>query len=560
MNFCKRNHRFVLNEMFSSNVVKWLIFFDFFVADIGVFSSHLDPANLFCEKDRVYLNGGSFCDGFSQCTDDSDEAYGCDLYSCGTAKFKCLSDGSCKDIKVRCDTRKDCLDGSDELHCGHETNIEQCHLQQNRFLCQDKLKCLDFKFICDGVCNCFDCSDEWHGCSIYDEYLCEACSNGCSSGIYKVSDFYKSFSHSQADFKCRDTLSYDPCGQKCFYYGNSLTFRCLNDENYHIRGVNGVNNDKCYNSVSFKNLLIYSTDDEIKMFFFSSNKTSTLQTGVDCTALTAAHHFVYCATFVGGFGLILKISVVSKKTYEIVKLNSKVTSIAVDWITNNIYFTTNSSLSVCVNNGEFCTQLKNCTSSCSSVSLAPKFGLMFWIDNDVIMKAAMDGSSESILVKELGPKLISSMADELTDNLYWIHLSLPEHEGADVKSMNFYIHPSSRSIWNLYTLEKDCFTFAVFENTVYYTRAGHNTIYRFKRRIDELDNLSNDFDILTVDRNASSVKYLYAYNSLLQRSKVTNPCNGVSCSDLCLLRPSTSSKGLIYTCMRRNITSNKIAD
>lgn len=54
---------------------------------------------------------------------------------------------------------------------------------------------------------------------------------------------------------------------------------------------------------------------------------------------------------------------------------SPVTSIAVDYITNNVYFTANESLFVCTNSAEHCTQLRCC--GVSQVVLAPTFGYNF---------------------------------------------------------------------------------------------------------------------------------------------------------------------------------------
>lgn len=110
-------------------------------------------------------------------------------------KFKC-SNGTCLDINVRCNTRQDCSDGSDELNCGkqhseyfvmdfeHWTNknkptlmfvnyitgddikVENCSLSDGKFLCYDKLRCLDLEYACNQECNCFDCSDENENCTL----------------------------------------------------------------------------------------------------------------------------------------------------------------------------------------------------------------------------------------------------------------------------------------------------------------------------------------------------------------------------------------------------------
>ena len=47
-----------------------------------------------------------------------------------------------------------------------------------------------------------------------------------------------------------------------------------------------------------------------------------------------------------------------------------VTSISVDYITNNVYFTSNGAISVCTNDGTFCTELLCC--DIRFMVLAPK--------------------------------------------------------------------------------------------------------------------------------------------------------------------------------------------
>lgn len=47
---------------------------------------------------------------------------------------------------------------------GDETDIDNCTLQNGKYLCEDQLKCIDFKYACDDRCNCLDCSDESTQC------------------------------------------------------------------------------------------------------------------------------------------------------------------------------------------------------------------------------------------------------------------------------------------------------------------------------------------------------------------------------------------------------------
>lgn len=52
----------------------------------------------------------------------------------------------------------------------------------------------------------------------------------------------------------------------------------------------------------------------------------------------------------------------------------QISSIAVDWITGNVYFTSQYSLSVCTRNGKICNKLKTSVFEIKYVALVPKFG------------------------------------------------------------------------------------------------------------------------------------------------------------------------------------------
>ncbi|XP_067006333.2 very low-density lipoprotein receptor isoform X2 [Anabrus simplex] len=133
------------------------------------------PENFLCHDGRC-MTATVFCNGHEDCSDGSDESNCTGLLeessgeqtsmesivlpppvynkgNCSAFEFHCLDD-TCIPINLRCDTRNDCPDGSDELQgC---TRPLKCH---DGFICPDG-HCLPFEWQCDGSKDCLDGSDE----------------------------------------------------------------------------------------------------------------------------------------------------------------------------------------------------------------------------------------------------------------------------------------------------------------------------------------------------------------------------------------------------------------
>ncbi|OON15605.1 Low-density lipoprotein receptor domain class A, partial [Opisthorchis viverrini] len=80
--------------------------------------------------------------------------------------FACAS-GECIDIRMRCNGRPECADGSDERGCGPS----RCMI--NQFPCASG-ECIDARLQCNGQKDCYDESDEY-GCTTRcrpDQFMC----------------------------------------------------------------------------------------------------------------------------------------------------------------------------------------------------------------------------------------------------------------------------------------------------------------------------------------------------------------------------------------------------
>ncbi|XP_055374705.1 basement membrane-specific heparan sulfate proteoglycan core protein isoform X7 [Condylostylus longicornis] len=81
------------------------------------------------------------------------------LCHCYQYKFACLNYGQCIPLKLLCDNKNDCFDGSDEKLCYSEaphTTPDDCGAEE--FYCDHN--CFPYYFRCDGIFHCMDKRDE----------------------------------------------------------------------------------------------------------------------------------------------------------------------------------------------------------------------------------------------------------------------------------------------------------------------------------------------------------------------------------------------------------------
>ncbi|XP_065214167.1 vitellogenin receptor-like [Planococcus citri] len=527
----------------------------------------------------TYISNRLVCDGKIDCVGNSnfnrtyhDDSNNCDQANCGPGKFNCRTSElhharwqmsyTCKNATVRCNTLDDCFDTNDEYNCGDEIDVENCSLGRGKYLCDDGLRCLDFNLTCDGFCNCFDCSDEKNGC-LNDGYSNDNTVKSSQIACFKSPNGPLCCSEFDSIY-CQECDSRnDICDHKCVQLVNTSYSGCFCDENYVAR-FGDIRNSKCWPQNNMVNgiTLLYWTNRRFRSRnLFTHTDYVLKELTYECTASTAAHDYSYYAideNFRSNLVYsdyfhndstpknkrIFKMSTISKdEPHEVIKSDEKIVSLAVDWITNNIYYSTSSSLSVCSNDGRICKQLKS--GDISIVTLAPKFGLMFWVaplgwDLYYVVKSSMDGSSEKYfndvnIMEAAGTMLV---ADELTERLYFYRTGF--RSGSQIRSVTF--KGDQMKVW---TFDSDMHFGTVFENEIFFISNDQNRISSMNLKTKIVSQR------VTIDKSLypnDVINKLHVYNPLLQRTKIPNPCPA-SCSGLCLLRPSSSKGFLNYTCL-----------
>uniref|UniRef100_UPI00398ED6D8 sortilin-related receptor isoform X2 n=1 Tax=Pristiophorus japonicus TaxID=55135 RepID=UPI00398ED6D8 len=131
--------------------------------------SSCGPNHFRCNSGGCIINHW-VCDGYEDCPDGSDEE-GCPTFSanrtttsttarpagrCSISEFRCIRGRNCIPNWKRCDTFRDCRDGSDEINCPTHTPL----LCLNGTVCEDGETCISLLERCDGFLDCSDNSDE----------------------------------------------------------------------------------------------------------------------------------------------------------------------------------------------------------------------------------------------------------------------------------------------------------------------------------------------------------------------------------------------------------------
>nr|XP_012143749.1 PREDICTED: vitellogenin receptor [Megachile rotundata] len=472
------------------------------------------------------------CDGVQNCPKNDDER---NCPRCQVGEYIC-DNQKCIDASWVCDNADDCGDGSDEMGCdGSTTKMRTIgnSLNCKEFNCSNGV-CLPFSKVCDGVADCLDRSDEFGQCSI----ACtknDPCKNvchktplgpvcGCGSG-YQLSTDLKS---------CEDIneCEQNVCSQICHNTDGSFVCSCF--EEYVLR------NDRTSCKVGGQQMeLITVSGSDIRKLSADLRSIEVLYGNVDFDVsgidVNARERNVYWSNDM--FNTINKINLKSKERKIVTGLGRPET-LAVDWITDNVYFTDNdhlSSIKVCNLEQQKCAKVVSMESRKRAMALAvhPIQGWLFWsqvnwmlhdVPTSKIYRSTTVGSNATVIVSRNTGVVYALAIDYIRSRLYWTDTFLKIIESANLDGSN-------RAIF-LKTDAYQALSINIYEDALYWLMGTTGEAKKCK--------LYGDKSCTKISIGNSNVEKHFTILHTSRQPTAKNVCEKHKCSYMCISGNNTA--------------------
>ncbi|CAL1294790.1 unnamed protein product [Larinioides sclopetarius] len=495
--------------------------------EIGCSPQNCPDNDFNCSNGRCILSS-SKCDGTDDCGDNSDEI-GCSPQNCPDNDFNC-SNGRCILSSSKCDGTDDCGDNSDEIGCPCED-----------YPCPVSGECISWSSVCDEKQNCADLMDEGPLCAS----SCEGGNGSCAHKCQKTPQGPKCSCHEGYVLSKDGVSCYNECDSpgKCSHICNRTKdgFKCSCAEGYVLE-----TDQRTCKAVGGEAYLAYLVKDGIRglgletysrQVYSSKNFVSVIGLGYDAAEGTIFWSDPKEKTINSYSAGSSRFEVLSVTQQEPLLLRR-------DWMTKNIYYTTDQGSIVCCNgNGNYCTLvITNVSSHISGFDISPAFGFIFWSVSrhhelksvsGVIERAKLDGSFREVIVSE-GIFLLTAIAvDPVSKAIYWCDSVLGVIESTDFngfrrrKVVDHLQYPISLT---------------VFEDYIYWAERATNSLSR-------CDKFSGE-DRKTLLRETTPLNSLLIIHKAAQ-IQGENRCAGNNCLHICL--PTGTS--FVCRCEDRKLTN-----
>ncbi|TRZ00821.1 hypothetical protein DNTS_026704 [Danionella cerebrum] len=473
------------------------------------------PVNLRCPHTHQCLLNEWFCDGEQDCSDGFDER-NCEVpqLKCGAFQWPCASKTQCIAKTWRCDGMKDCKDESDEAGCGEvkcPTHLYRCGSGE----------CVEPHLFCNEVVDCMDASDE-EQLSTFAELTQSFCLQrcGCKAGFRLQPDGLTCMDIDE----CKE-IQTAPCSQNCINTLGSYMCRC------HPDFILEPDGHSC--KTADEPRLLVSEQDELVCLSLRSSRIQTLAEPGRKPIFSLDYDLregrVYWVSFEDKS--IKYVSHDEKENTGTIVKGVKSDSIAIDWLGRNLYWVDGVAgqilavrlSSSVVQPEDFVVVLEEDLDQVNSLVLLPQNGIMVWskIGGEArIERSSMDGADRKVLISRGLKWPVSLSVDILTDRLYWIDEKLScvvsaSLNGENIRFLQLTEMPSPLSL-------------AVFNDQIYWSDAQ-------RRSVQAADKVTGKNRKTLLKRPGQPFSLKVAHHLL--QPNVSNPCEKLRCSHVCLLAP-----------------------